>query len=72
MRALRAQLIPATATPAKPKVDEKKAAMERANRTMCELAEVLTLSSKALEECDDVQNVFANFDVSDEVMAALD
>jgi YebC/PmpR family DNA-binding regulatory protein len=27
---------------------------------------------EALEECDDVQNVFANFDVSDEVMADLD
>ncbi len=27
---------------------------------------------EALEECDDVQNVFANFDVSNEVMAALD
>jgi transcriptional/translational regulatory protein YebC/TACO1 len=27
---------------------------------------------EALEEVDDVQNVFANFDVSDEVMAALD
>ena len=27
---------------------------------------------EALEECDDVQNVFANFDVSDEVIAALD
>ena len=27
---------------------------------------------EALEECDDVQNVFANFDVSDEVMAALE
>ncbi|CAB4910914.1 unannotated protein [freshwater metagenome] len=27
---------------------------------------------EALEECDDVQNVFANFDVSDEVMSALD
>jgi len=27
---------------------------------------------EALEECDDVQNVFANFDVSDEVMASLD
>jgi YebC/PmpR family DNA-binding regulatory protein len=26
----------------------------------------------ALEDCDDVQNVFANFDVSDEVMAAVD
>jgi len=26
----------------------------------------------ALEDSDDVQNVFANFDVSDEVMAALD
>ena len=25
----------------------------------------------ALEDCDDVQNVFANFDVSDEVMAAV-
>ena len=25
-----------------------------------------------LEDCDDVQNVFANFDVSDEVMAAVD
>jgi len=25
-----------------------------------------------LEDCDDVQNIFANFDVSDEVMAALD
>jgi transcriptional/translational regulatory protein YebC/TACO1 len=24
-----------------------------------------------LEDCDDVQNVFANFDVSDEVMAAV-
>ena len=53
MRALRAQPVPAPATSAKPKkVDEKKAAMERANRAMCELAEVLTLSSKALEECD--------------------
>jgi len=27
---------------------------------------------EALEEVDDVQNVFANFDVSDELMAALD
>jgi len=26
----------------------------------------------ALEDCDDVQNIFANFDVSDEIMAALD
>jgi YebC/PmpR family DNA-binding regulatory protein len=26
----------------------------------------------ALEDCDDVQNVFANFDVSDEVMAKVD
>ena len=26
----------------------------------------------ALEDCDDVQNVFANFDVSDEVMAQID
>lgn len=26
----------------------------------------------ALEDCDDVQNVYANFDVSDEVMAELD
>jgi YebC/PmpR family DNA-binding regulatory protein len=26
----------------------------------------------ALEDCDDVQNVFANFDLSDEVAAALD
>jgi YebC/PmpR family DNA-binding regulatory protein len=26
----------------------------------------------ALEDCDDVQNIFANFDVSDEVLAALD
>ncbi|HEY4458766.1 MAG TPA: YebC/PmpR family DNA-binding transcriptional regulator, partial [Pseudonocardiaceae bacterium] len=26
----------------------------------------------ALEDCDDVQNVFTNIDVSDEVMAALD
>jgi YebC/PmpR family DNA-binding regulatory protein len=26
----------------------------------------------ALEDCDDVQNVFANFDVSDEVMAEID
>jgi transcriptional/translational regulatory protein YebC/TACO1 len=25
----------------------------------------------ALEDCDDVQNVYANFDVSDEVMAAM-
>lgn len=25
----------------------------------------------ALEDCDDVQNVFANFDVSDEIMAAV-
>ena len=24
-----------------------------------------------LEDCDDVQNVYANFDVSDEVMAAV-
>ncbi len=27
---------------------------------------------EALEDCDDVQNVFANFDVSDDVMAQLD
>ena len=27
---------------------------------------------EALEDLDDVQNVFANFDVSDDVMAALD
>ena len=26
----------------------------------------------ALEDCDDVQNVFANFDLSDDVSAALD
>ncbi len=26
----------------------------------------------ALEDCDDVQNVFANFDIPDDVMAALD
>ena len=26
----------------------------------------------ALEDCDDVQNVYANFDVSDEIMAAVD
>ncbi|MET0233221.1 MAG: YebC/PmpR family DNA-binding transcriptional regulator [Kibdelosporangium sp.] len=26
----------------------------------------------ALEDCDDVQNVFANFDVSDEIMEAVD
>jgi YebC/PmpR family DNA-binding regulatory protein len=26
----------------------------------------------ALEDCDDVQNVYSNFDVSDEVMAAVD
>jgi transcriptional/translational regulatory protein YebC/TACO1 len=26
----------------------------------------------ALEDLDDVQNVYANFDVSDEVMAAID
>ncbi|HEX4723467.1 MAG TPA: YebC/PmpR family DNA-binding transcriptional regulator [Pseudonocardiaceae bacterium] len=26
----------------------------------------------ALEDCDDVQNVYANFDVSDDVLAALD
>jgi YebC/PmpR family DNA-binding regulatory protein len=26
----------------------------------------------ALDDCDDVQNIFANFDVSDEVMAAID
>ena len=26
----------------------------------------------ALEDCDDVQNVYANFDVSDEVMASVD
>nr|WP_042197184.1 YebC/PmpR family DNA-binding transcriptional regulator [Kibdelosporangium sp. MJ126-NF4]CEL22797.1 FIG000859: hypothetical protein YebC [Kibdelosporangium sp. MJ126-NF4]CTQ89938.1 FIG000859: hypothetical protein YebC [Kibdelosporangium sp. MJ126-NF4] len=26
----------------------------------------------ALEDCDDVQNVFANFDVSDDVLAAVD
>jgi YebC/PmpR family DNA-binding regulatory protein len=26
----------------------------------------------ALEDCDDVQNVYANFDVSDEVMATID
>ena len=28
--------------------------------------------SEALEDCDDIQNVYANFDVSDEVMAAID
>jgi YebC/PmpR family DNA-binding regulatory protein len=27
---------------------------------------------EALEDCDDVQNVYANFDVSDEVMAAVE
>ena len=27
---------------------------------------------EALEDLDDVQNVFANFDVSDDVLAALD
>ena len=27
---------------------------------------------EALEDLDDVQNVFGNFDVSDDVMAALD
>jgi YebC/PmpR family DNA-binding regulatory protein len=26
----------------------------------------------ALEDCDDVQNVFANFDVSDDIMAEID
>ena len=26
----------------------------------------------ALEDCDDVQNVYANFDVSDEVMALVE
>jgi YebC/PmpR family DNA-binding regulatory protein len=26
----------------------------------------------ALEDCDDVQNIYANFDVSDEIMAAID
>jgi YebC/PmpR family DNA-binding regulatory protein len=26
----------------------------------------------ALEDCDDVQNIFANFDVSDDVLAAID
>jgi transcriptional/translational regulatory protein YebC/TACO1 len=26
---------------------------------------------EALEDCDDVQNVYANFDVSDEIMAAV-
>ena len=26
----------------------------------------------ALDDCDDVQNVFANYDVSDDVMAALE
>jgi transcriptional/translational regulatory protein YebC/TACO1 len=25
-----------------------------------------------LEDCDDVQNIYANFDVSDEVLAAID
>lgn len=25
-----------------------------------------------LEDCDDVQNVYANFDISDDVMAAVD
>jgi transcriptional/translational regulatory protein YebC/TACO1 len=27
---------------------------------------------EALEDCDDIQNVYANFDVSDVVMAAFD
>jgi transcriptional/translational regulatory protein YebC/TACO1 len=26
----------------------------------------------ALEDCDDVQNVYANFDVSDDVLAAVE
>jgi transcriptional/translational regulatory protein YebC/TACO1 len=26
----------------------------------------------AIEDCDDVPNVYVNFDVSDEVMAAVD
>ena len=34
-------------------------------------AKVLKLVD-ALEDLDDVQNVFANFDMSDEIMAALD
>ena len=27
---------------------------------------------EALEDCDDVQNVYANFDISDDVMAEVD
>jgi len=38
---------------------------EEAARKLFKLIDVL-------EDCDDVQNIFANFDVSDEVMAAID
>jgi YebC/PmpR family DNA-binding regulatory protein len=37
-----------------------------------EAAEKVFKLVDALEDCDDVQNVFANFDVSDEVMAQID
>ena len=36
-----------------------------------ENAKVLFELIDAIEECDDVQNVYANFDVSEEVMASL-
>ena len=34
-------------------------------------AKVLFELIDAIEECDDVQNVYGNFDVSEEVMASL-
>lgn len=55
MRALRVQ--PAVVSPVRPAprkkvAEDPRAAFERANRTMTELAEVLTLSTKALEDSD--------------------
>lgn len=54
MRALRVQPVVATIRPAPRKkvAEDPRAAFERANRAMTELAEVLTLSTKALEESD--------------------
>ena len=41
-------------------------------RELAHAAILATLVSRPLEDLDDVQNVFANFDVPDDVLAQLD
>ncbi len=44
----------------------------RADHADAEVARKVFRLIDALEDCDDVQNVFANIDVSDEVLAEID